>query len=49
MACVEAIVDLGAKPVICNVDDNLHLDLEDLESKITKKKKAVLAVHMLGL
>ena len=49
VACVEAIIDVGAKPVICNVDDNLHLDIDDLKTRITKKTKAVLAVHMLGL
>ena len=49
VACVEAIVDVGAKPVICNVDKNLHLDMADLKSRVTKKTKAVLIVHMLGL
>ena len=49
IACVEAIIDVGAKPIICNVDENLHLDIKSLESKITKNTKAVLAVHMLGL
>ena len=49
VACVEAIIDVGAKPVICNVDENLHLDINDLKNRITKKTKAVLAVHMLGL
>ncbi len=49
IACVEAVIDVGAKPIICNVDENLHLDMNDLEQKVTKKTKAVLAVHMLGL
>ncbi len=49
VACVEAIIDVGAKPIICSVDKNLHLDITNLEKKITKKTKAVLAVHMLGL
>ena len=29
IACVEAILDVGAKPIICSVDNNLHLDLDD--------------------
>ncbi len=48
VACVEAIVDVGAKPIICNVNENLHLDIDDLKDKVTSKTKAVLVVHMLG-
>ncbi len=49
VACIEAIIDVGAKPVICNVDKDLHLDIADLKDKVTSRTKAVLAVHMLGL
>ncbi len=49
IACVEAIIDVGAKPIICNVDRNLHLDINDLKKRLTSKTKAILAVHMLGL
>lgn len=49
VACVEAIVDVGAKPIICNVDKNLHIDVEDLKRRVTSNTKAILVVHMLGL
>ena len=48
IATVEAIIDCGAIPIICNVDKNLHLDINDCESKITNKTKAIICVHMLG-
>ncbi len=48
IATVEAIVDIGAKPIICNVDDTLNMDLLDLKKKITKKTKVIIPVHMLG-
>ena len=46
---IEAILDCGAKPKICNVDNDLHIDLEDLKTKITSKTKAIIIVHMLGM
>ena len=48
IATIEAIVDVGAKPIIVNVDKTLNMDIEDLKKKITKKTKVVLPVHMLG-
>ena len=49
IATVEAILDVGAKPVIVNVDQNLNIKISELKKKITKKTKAVIPVHMLGL
>ena len=49
IATVEAILDVGAKPVIVNVDKNLNIKISELKKKITKKTKAVIPVHMLGL
>ena len=46
---VEAIIDCGAKPIICGIDSNLHMDLKDLKKKINKKTKAIIIVHMLGM
>jgi len=43
-----AILALGAIPVIAPIDDNLNLDVSSLASCITKKTKAVIAVHMRG-
>jgi 8-amino-3,8-dideoxy-alpha-D-manno-octulosonate transaminase len=48
IATIEAILDIGAKPIICSVDDNLNIDLNDLKKKINKKTKAIIPVHMLG-
>ena len=49
IATIEAIVDCGAVPIVCDVDNNLHLDLENLKQKISKNTKAIIIVHMLGL
>lgn len=48
IATIEAIIDVGAKPVLVNVDDTLNMDIKDLKKKITKNTKVVLPVHMLG-
>ncbi len=48
IATVEAIVDLGAKPIICDIDETLNMDIEDLKKKISRKTKAIIPVHMLG-
>ena len=43
------IVQSGLKPKFVDVDVNtLNMNLQDLEKKISKKTKAVLAVHVLG-
>ena len=49
IATIESIIDCGAKPIMCGVDENLHLDLQDLERKVSKKTKAIIIVHMLGM
>ena len=49
IATVEAIVDVGAKPVIVNVDDTLNMNVEDLKKAITPRTKVILPVHMLGV
>ena len=48
IATIEAIIDVGAKPVVVNIDRTLNMDIEDLKKKITKKTKVILPVHMLG-
>lgn len=46
---VSAIVDAGYKPVFCDVDlDTYNISIENFESLITKKTKAVVAVHLYG-
>ena len=49
IATIEAILDCGAKPVICNVNETLNMDSSDLERQITGKTKAIIPVHMLGV
>lgn len=49
VATVEAILELGAKPAITEVDRSLNMDPEDLERKITDKTKVVIPVHMAGV
>jgi len=49
VATVEAIVDLGATPILVNVDDTLNMNPAELKKAITPKTKAILPVHMLGV
>jgi 8-amino-3,8-dideoxy-alpha-D-manno-octulosonate transaminase len=48
IATIEAILDVGAKPILVNVDKNLHMDFQEVKKKISKKTKAIIPVHMLG-
>ena len=47
-ASCAAIVAAKAIPVICEIDDTLTLDPDDLERKITPHTRAVICVHMRG-
>lgn len=49
VATVEAIVESGATPICTEIDQTLNMCHEDLIKKITKKTKAVIVVHMLGV
>lgn len=49
IASIAAIAFAGAVPVLCEIDDTLNLDPNDLASKLSSRTKAVLAVHMLGV
>jgi 8-amino-3,8-dideoxy-alpha-D-manno-octulosonate transaminase len=49
IAVVEAIVDIGAIPIITEIDETLNMCAKDLKNKITKKTKAIIPVHMLGV
>ena len=49
VATVEAIVEARANPVCTEIDETLNMDPKDLLKKITKKTKAVVVVHMLGV
>lgn len=48
VASFEAIMMLGAIPVLVDIDDTLTLDPKAVEAAITPKTKAVMPVHMCG-
>ncbi|MEC3908790.1 DegT/DnrJ/EryC1/StrS family aminotransferase [Tamlana sp. 2201CG12-4] len=48
VASFEAIMMLGAIPVLVDIDDTLGLDPEAVEAAITPKTKAVMVVQMCG-
>ena len=48
-ASAAVVATCNALPVLVDVDDTLTMDPADLESKITKRTRAVIVVHMRGL
>lgn len=48
VASFEAIMMLGAVPVLVEIDDTLTLDSEAVKKAITPKTKAIMPVHMCG-
>lgn len=48
-ATARAIVNVGAQPVFCDVDDNALIDIDKIEEYITDKTKAIIPVHLYGL
>jgi len=48
VASFEAILSVGAVPVLCDIDDTLTLDPKAVEATITPKTKAIMPVHMCG-
>lgn len=49
VAAAEVVALLKYKLVFCDVDERLFtLDVEDVKSKITKKTKVIIAVHLFG-
>lgn len=49
VATATAVLQVGAVPVLVNVDPQLSLSVKDAITKITDKTKAIIAVHMDGL
>jgi dTDP-4-amino-4,6-dideoxygalactose transaminase len=47
-ATANAILAVGAVPVLAEVDDSLTLDPADVASKLTERTRAILPVHMRG-
>ena len=48
IATVGSIIHLKAKPVFVDVNDNLNINPQLIESAITKKTKAIMPVHLTG-
>ncbi|MGJ5642375.1 DegT/DnrJ/EryC1/StrS family aminotransferase [Formosa sp. S-31] len=48
VASFEAVLMLGAIPVLVDIDDTLTLDLVAVKNAITPKTKAIMPVHMCG-
>ena len=48
IASASSIIHVGAKPVFVDVDNDLNINPELIESAITKKTKAIMPVHWTG-
>ena len=49
IATAIAVVNVGAMPIVAEVDESLMLDPVDVENKINERTKAIIPVHMQGL
>lgn len=47
-ATPSAIILAGCKPLLVEVDENLHMDLADLRKRFTPEVRAIVVVHMRG-
>lgn len=48
VACASAIVLVGAKPVLVDVEDDYNVDMDAVEHAITPKTKVIMPVHLNG-
>ncbi len=48
IATYEAVLEVGAIPIVADIDETLNLDPGDIEKRITPYSKAVIPVHMCG-
>lgn len=48
VASFEAVLAVGAVPVLCDIDETLGLDPSAVEALITPNTRAIMAVHMCG-
>ena len=49
IAAIEAILEIGAMPVIIDGDKTFNMCPIEAEKKINKKTKCIMLVHMLGI
>ncbi|MDZ4164232.1 MAG: DegT/DnrJ/EryC1/StrS family aminotransferase [Smithellaceae bacterium] len=48
LATYEAVLEVGAIPIMADIDETLNLDPADIANKMTPRTKAVIPVHMCG-
>ncbi|HYA15599.1 MAG TPA: DegT/DnrJ/EryC1/StrS family aminotransferase [Syntrophales bacterium] len=48
IATYEAVLEVGANPIVADIDETLNMDPDDIEKRITPYTKAVIPVHMCG-
>lgn len=48
LATAGAVAAVGATPVLCDVQEDLNIDVAKLEPLITEKTKAIIPVHLTG-
>jgi dTDP-4-amino-4,6-dideoxygalactose transaminase len=48
VAVVSAVVNLGAIPVLSDIDDTFGIDPDDLSGRITSRTQGIIVVHMSG-
>jgi len=48
IATYEAVLEVGAIPVMADIDDSLNIDPDKIEDRITPYTKAIIPVHMCG-
>ena len=48
VASFEAVLSVGATPILCDIDDTLTLNPEAVKKAITSKTRVVMPVHMCG-
>lgn len=50
ISCIGHVIRMGAIPILVDSElETWNMDVDDVESKITKKTKVILAVHLYGL
>jgi dTDP-4-amino-4,6-dideoxygalactose transaminase len=48
VAVVSAVVNLGAIPILADINDTFGIDADDLLRRITPKTRGIIAIHMSG-
>ena len=49
VSSLNAILNVGAVPILVDVDDDYNINCNDIKKAITKKTKAIMPVHLNGL